>query len=121
MEREAQARVDGNERPPRRGVYDAKGTMMAAAQKEKLKSRRKCKKREGGRSDPVQEICRLRQKEKARVRGRARRGRAGVCRSARGSKGRGERRRKRERPEKRKPDADSGRLVCGERPSSQGH
>lgn len=108
-----QARGDGAERPPRRGVYDAKGTVMAAAQKEKLKSRGKCEKREGGRSDPVQEICRLRQKEEARVRGRARRGRAGVRRSARGSKGRGERRRERERPEKREPDAHSGRLVCG--------
>lgn len=37
---------------------------MAAAQRGKLTSRRKCEKREGGRRDPVQEIWRLRQKRK---------------------------------------------------------
>lgn len=62
---------------------------MAAAQRGKLKSRRKCEKREGGRRDPLRDMWRLRQKEEARVTGSARRRGAGVRRSERGSEGRG--------------------------------
>ena len=53
-------------------VCEAKQRSMAAAGGGKIKFRRKCGWREGGR-DPVEETRRLRQKEDPRVRSRARR------------------------------------------------
>lgn len=101
-------------------LCEAKQRSMAAAEGGKIKFRRKCGWREGGR-DPVEETRRLRQKEEPRVRGRARRRGEPDSAAVRGSGREGGR----EKGGRDRPEKESQKLTlavwCEKGPSSQGH
>lgn len=101
-------------------VCEAKQRSMAAAGGGKIKFRRKCGWREGGR-DPVEETRRLRQKEDPRVRSRARRRGELDSAAVRASGREGGR----EKGGRDRPGKGSQKLTlavwCEKGPSSQGH